>query len=86
MTFSIQNPEADKLAHALADLRGVSLDDAVLDALQVRISQEKRRKEDNIAKRRKEVMKIVQRVQQLPILDARTPDEILGFDENGLPT
>ena len=22
----------------------------------------------------------------LPVLDPRTPDEILGYDENGLPT
>ncbi len=86
MTLSIQNPEADKLAHMLADLRGVSLDEAVLDALKVRISQESRRKEANIERRLKEVKKIVERVAKLPVYDTRTPDEIIGFDENGLPT
>ena len=85
MTLSIQNPEADKLAHALADLRGVSLDDAVLDALKVRISQEERRKKEDSERRLLEVKKIAQRVAKLPILDNRTPDEIIGFDENGIP-
>jgi antitoxin VapB len=28
---------------------------------------------------------IARRVKALPVLDARTPDEILGYDENGLP-
>jgi antitoxin VapB len=28
---------------------------------------------------------ILRRVDQLPLLDNRTEDEILGYDENGLP-
>jgi len=28
---------------------------------------------------------ILRRVDQLPIQDARTPDEILGYDDQGLP-
>ncbi len=85
MTLSIQNPEADRLAHTLADMRGVSLDDAVLDALKVRISQEERRKKEDSERSLLEVKKIVQKVAKLPVLDNRTPDEIIGFDENGLP-
>jgi len=26
------------------------------------------------------------RLKKLPVLDERTPDDILGYDENGLPT
>lgn len=29
---------------------------------------------------------ILRRVDSLPILDPRSPDEIVGYDENGLPT
>jgi antitoxin VapB len=29
---------------------------------------------------------IQERVAALPVLDDRTPDEIIGYDENGLPT
>lgn len=86
MTLSIQNPEADRLAHTLADMRGVSLDDAVLDALKVRISQEERRKKEDIETKRQSIKQIQERVAKLPVLDNRTPDEIIGFDGNGLPT
>ncbi len=29
---------------------------------------------------------ILHRVDQLPLLDNRSPDEIVGYDENGIPT
>ncbi|MGA7461870.1 MAG: hypothetical protein WBW69_16695 [Candidatus Korobacteraceae bacterium] len=32
------------------------------------------------------IQEILDRVDALPTLDNRTPDEILGYDENGLPT
>jgi antitoxin VapB len=32
-----------------------------------------------------QIDEILARVDQLPILDPRTPDEILDYDENGLP-
>jgi len=35
---------------------------------------------------RKAIEKIVEEVSKLPVLDGRTADEILGYDENGLPT
>ncbi len=35
---------------------------------------------------RKAIEKIVEEVARLPVLDDRTADEILGYDENGLPT
>jgi hypothetical protein len=28
---------------------------------------------------------ILHRVDQLPVLDSRSPEEILGYDEHGLP-
>ena len=36
-------------------------------------------------RRRKSVDELLRRVDALPIIDPRTPDEILGYDENGLP-
>lgn len=32
------------------------------------------------------LMRIAKEFRELPVLDARTPDEILGYDEFGLPT
>ena len=33
-----------------------------------------------------ETLRIAAEFQTLPVLDDRTPDEILGYDEHGLPT
>ncbi len=32
------------------------------------------------------VMDILKEIDKLPVLDDRTPDELLGYDEHGLPT
>jgi hypothetical protein len=34
---------------------------------------------------RSEIQELLLRVDSLPILDSRTEDEILGYDEQGLP-
>ncbi len=31
------------------------------------------------------VMEIAERISSLPVLDPRTPDEIIGYDEHGIP-
>ena len=35
---------------------------------------------------RKAIERLIDEVAALPVLDDRTPDEILGYDEHGLPT
>ncbi len=32
------------------------------------------------------VEKILEKIDALPVVDNRTPDEIIGYDENGLPS
>jgi hypothetical protein len=34
----------------------------------------------------KAIRELLARVDALPLLDHRTPGEIIGYDENGLPT
>jgi|GEM_PF-4958972 len=34
---------------------------------------------------KREIDAILRRVDRLPVLDSRTADEILGYDEDGLP-
>jgi antitoxin VapB len=84
MALSIKNEEADKLARELAALTGESLTEAVVLSLRERLER-KRAHQDNrpLAER---LMEIGRHYSSLPILDDRTPDEILGYDENGLPT
>ncbi len=83
MALNIKNPEADRLVRELAATTHTSYTDVVLTAL--------REKSARLAGRRhairlaEELARIQQRVARLPVLDARTPDEILGYDANGAP-
>jgi antitoxin VapB len=80
---NIKNDEAHKLASELADLTGESLTSAVTLALRERLARERRRRRpDRIAAT---LMKIGSRYAALPDT-GRSPEEILGYDEHGLPT
>lgn len=84
MAFSIKNDEADRLARELSAVTGESLTEAVLVALRERLArEEERRRDDSISARLK---RLADDVAKLPVYDDRSPDEIIGYDENGLPT
>ena len=83
MHLNIKNDEAHKLATELARLTGESLTSAVTLALRERLTRERRRRrtEKIIAR----LMRIGNAYAALPNT-GRSPDEILGYDEHGLPT
>lgn len=83
MALNIKNPEAERLARELARITGESLTQAVTEALRQRMLHETGRVSDVTL--REDVRHIQERVARLPVLDPRTPEEILGYDENGLP-
>jgi antitoxin VapB len=83
MALRIENSEADNLAKELARYTGESVTQAVIVALRERLEREKRRGQPSLAE---ELMRIGKECAALPVLDPRTPDEILGYDENGLST
>lgn len=83
MALNIRNTEAEKLAEQLAKLTGETKTEAVTQALRDRLARVRReRSQRRLAD---ELDEIALRCSQLPVLDPRTPDEILGYDENGLP-
>ena len=84
MPLSIKAPEADRLARELADTTGETITDAVIVAMRERLDREKRKREDKTALLA-ELRAIADHCASLPILDTRTEDEILGYDENGIP-
>jgi len=86
MALSIRDPETDRLARELARLTGESMTGAIRVALEERLAREKRRREADIDRRRRAINAIVEHASRLPVLDDRTDDEILGYDEHGLPT
>jgi antitoxin VapB len=84
MPLSIKDPDADRLARALARRTGETLTGAVITALRERLERELR-KDQTIEGLVEDVMEIGRHCASLPVLDRRRPDEILGYDKNGLP-
>jgi antitoxin VapB len=82
MALSIKTDEADHLARQLAALTGESLTDAVTVALRERISR-LRPPEDLFLER---IRRLQDEIAAHPVVDNRTADEIIGYDENGLPS
>lgn len=83
MALSIQNPEAEQLARELAEKTGESVTEAVVNSLRERLQRERRRSE--APRLRDEIRAIGERCAALPVLDPRSPEEILGYDFHGLP-
>lgn len=87
--MTIDNAEADRLARELAAKTGESIEDAVINALRERIANQPKwtpkqfPANDGSAIRALEEFR--QGLAELPILDDRSADEILGYDEWGLP-
>lgn len=82
MALRIDNPEADSLARELANRTGESITQAVLVALRERLERETHRRQPSLTE---ELLRIGRECAALPVLDERTPDELLGYDEDGLP-
>jgi antitoxin VapB len=83
MALSIKNEEVERLARKIAAKTGESLTGAIRAALAERFERLKHQQRGQILA--SQLQDILRRVDQLPILDSRTPDEILGYDERGLP-
>lgn len=84
MALSIKNPETERLARELARATGESLTEAVTKAVRDRLVRMTGRRDPD--RMMEAIREIQERVAKLPVLDDRTPDELLGYDENGLPT
>ena len=82
MAISIKDPETDRLARALAEATGVSLTEAIREALRERLARETSRAKRGAAAA---VAPIQERLARLPILDPRSPEEIIGYGADGLP-
>jgi antitoxin VapB len=83
MPLSLKNPELERLARLVATESGESITEAIQVALSERWQRLKKRRHDRLW--RQKIEDILHRVDQLPVLDSRPEDEILGYDEHGLP-
>ncbi len=84
MAVNIRNRETERLLQVLVELTGESKTEAVTQALRARI--ERIRREQGGRRLADELDVIARECASLRVRDSRSADEILGYDENGLPT
>lgn len=85
MPLNIKDPETHALARDLAAATGETITKAVSVAIKERLERVGRQrgsKQRGLADR---LVEIAEHCASLPVLRDRTPDEILGYDERGMP-
>ena len=83
MALNIRNPETERLAAELARLTGETKTEAVTRAVRDRLdSLRLSRRQRSLAD---ELDTIGRHCASLPVLDSRTPEQMLGYDDQGLP-
>lgn len=83
MPISIKNSETEQLARELANETGETITEVIKKSLQDRMQRLRGKRQ--VQGLPEQVEDILQRLDALPTLDARSEDEILGYDERGLP-
>jgi antitoxin VapB len=95
MPFTLSDPELERLARELAQATGEPVEAAVAAALRERLQRARAAAgttsdaamaPSGMAPEFRSVEEIQAYVASLPVLDPRTPDEIVGYDDLGLPT
>lgn len=84
MSLHIRNPEADALMNGLMAMGETSKTDVIIRALQdytkKKVFGQPQRDTWDI-----ELDALIDEINSLPLLDDREPDEILGYNAQGLP-
>ncbi len=83
MALNIKDEETDRLARELAAATGESITLAARRAIEERLARVRARREAQPAA--DELRALILRGRARAALDERGPDEILGYDDHGLP-
>ena len=83
MILNIKNQDTHRKAKELARLAGETMTEAVDKAVSERL--ERLRKKRNTKAVAQQLLEIGRRCSRLPVLDDRSPEEML-YDDRGLPT
>jgi len=81
MALSIKTEEADRLARELAAATGESLTQAVTVAIRERLLRIRADKDAYLER----VRRIQEEFATARVIDTRSDEEIIGYDEHGLP-
>jgi antitoxin VapB len=83
MGISIKNEHTEQLARELARETGESLTTAITRALEERLARLEGLRSP--AQKLAEARAVLRRLDTLPVLDGRRAEDIIGYDEHGLP-
>jgi len=83
MPLNIRNKQTEELATALAKLTGETKTEAVTKALRERLERTRRARTKR--RLRDEIDEIALHCAALPVLDRRHADDIVGYDQHGIP-
>ena len=83
MPLSIKNENTERHAREVAHQAGESNTEAIQKSLAERLERLKAKRRNRTLGGR--IEDLLRRVDELPNLDPRSPNEILGYDEHGLP-
>ena len=84
MAINIKDSETDLLAREVAKRTGETITNAIRTALRERLQRLVGRY--TAPTKREKLYEILTRVDALPRLDTRSEDEILGYEESGIPS
>jgi len=82
--LNIRDPEVHELARQLAARTGETMTEAVRIALAERLRRTATRSEDQIDAKRRRILEIAASYRRNQVIDPRSDDEILGYNEHGM--
>ena len=85
MSINIKNKEAERLLAELKARSGRGTTDLLLDLLRQEHERLTRDEQREIAEGLESLRQLQEAWRKLPVIDPRSPEEILDYDENGLP-
>ena len=82
MAFNIKDAEADRLVRDLARHTGETLTEVIVVSVRERLARVQSSPSPRLAE---DIERIAKRCASRPVRDARSAEEILGYDGRGLP-
>ena len=86
MGLSIKNDDVERMIRELAARRGASMTEALRQLLAEEEARAAAAREAEVAERKAAIMAIARKIAAMPVISDMTDDEILGYDENGIPS
>lgn len=83
MALNIKDEQTDQLAREVAKQAGETITEAIRVSLQERLQRLSGKQ--HASTRKEKLYEILHRVDRLTRIDNRSEEEILGYDENGIP-